>query len=100
MATLAKKIEVEQRARQMLEREGIPAPDRIEYGFGCVRLFWAESKTVLVIDIDDPCEVDASRPGVGGAEIDMDKHVIGGDGAVFRALDPYDVEADGGLELD
>jgi hypothetical protein len=54
MATLAKKIEVEKRTREMLEQEGLPSPDRVEYGFGCVRLFWSESKTVLVVDIDDP----------------------------------------------
>jgi hypothetical protein len=59
MATLPKKIEVETKAREMLEREGVPPPDRVEYGYGCIRLFWSESKLVLVIDIDDYSEVDA-----------------------------------------
>jgi hypothetical protein len=59
MATLAKKIEVESKTRQMLEHEGMPAPDRIEYGVGCIRLFWTESKTVLVVDIDDPDDLDS-----------------------------------------
>jgi hypothetical protein len=58
MATLAQKIEVEAKAREMLRAEGTPQPDRVEYGYGCVRLFWTESKTCLVIDIDDYSEVD------------------------------------------
>jgi hypothetical protein len=53
MATLPQKIEVETKMRELLAREGMPAPDRIEYGYGCIRLFWSESKVVLVIDIDD-----------------------------------------------
>ena len=54
MATLAKKIEVENKTRAVLEQEGVPPPDRVEYGYGCIRLFWSASKTCLVVDIDDP----------------------------------------------
>jgi hypothetical protein len=53
MATLAKKIEVEARTREMLEAEGTPPPDWVEYGFGCIRLFWTASRTCLVVDIDE-----------------------------------------------
>lgn len=53
MATLAKKIEVEAKTREMLRAEGTPQPDRVEYGFGCIRLFWTEPKTCLIIDIDN-----------------------------------------------
>lgn len=53
MATLAKKIEVEAKTREMLKAEGTPPPDRVEYGFGCIRLFWTDSKTCLVVDIDE-----------------------------------------------
>jgi hypothetical protein len=53
MATLGKKIEVEVKTREMLEAEGAPPPDRVEYGFGCIRLFWTGSKTCLVVDIDE-----------------------------------------------
>jgi hypothetical protein len=53
MATVAKKIEVEAKTRAMLEAEGTPPPDRVEYGFGCIRLFWLASKTCLVVDIDE-----------------------------------------------
>jgi hypothetical protein len=60
MATLEKKIEVEARVRAMLESEGTPLPDRVEYGEGCIRLFWVESKTVLVVDIDEPEDGDGA----------------------------------------
>jgi hypothetical protein len=58
MATLAQKIEAETRMREVLADGGLPDPDRIEYGHGCIRLFFEESKVVLVIEIDDYCEVD------------------------------------------
>jgi hypothetical protein len=54
MATLAKKIQVEHTMRQLLEDNGVPEPDSVEYGYGCVRLFFNEPKVCLVIDIDDP----------------------------------------------
>ncbi len=58
MATLAQKIQCETHVRQMLEREGMPMPDEVEYGFGCIRLFFTEPKVMLVVDIDDYSEVD------------------------------------------
>jgi hypothetical protein len=58
MATLAQKIEAETRMREVLADGGLPDPDRIEYGHGCIRLFFEEPKVVLVIDIDDDSEVD------------------------------------------
>jgi hypothetical protein len=54
MATLAQKITAEHRMRELLEDNGLPAPDAVEYGDTCVRLFWREPKTCLVIDIDKP----------------------------------------------
>jgi hypothetical protein len=71
MATLAKKIEVETKVRAMLEAEGMPLPDWIEYGEGCVRLFWEESRTVLVVDIDEPEEGDVD---FGDGEEGEDAH--------------------------
>lgn len=56
MATLAQKIQCEQQAREMLRDEGLPEPDRVEYGHTCIRLFWNETKVVLVVDIDEPPE--------------------------------------------
>jgi hypothetical protein len=54
MATLAQKIEAEERMRTLLEESGLPQPDMVEYGFTCIRLFFHDTKTVVVIDIDQP----------------------------------------------
>ena len=56
MATLAQKIETEQRMRELLEANDMPQPDFVEYGFTCIRLFYEERKLVVVIDIDKPPE--------------------------------------------
>lgn len=56
MATLTQKIKCERNAREMLRRGGLPEPDRVEYGHTCIRLFWEDSKLVLVVDIDEPPE--------------------------------------------
>ena len=61
MATLPEKIRVESKMRDLLEAEGMPLPDRVEYGYGFIRLFWTESKVVVVVDIDDYSEIDAER---------------------------------------
>jgi hypothetical protein len=58
MATLAQKIETEARMRELLESSGMPQPDEVEYGFGCIRLFFHETKTVVVVDIDEPDDPD------------------------------------------
>lgn len=60
MATLDQKIQAEIRMRELLEAGGLPQPDHVEYGFTCIRLFFEETKTVVVIDIDQP--EDASLP--------------------------------------
>ena len=60
MATLAQKIDTERRMRDLLEEAGLPQPDYVEYGFTCIRLFFEETKNVVVIDIDDPEDADAS----------------------------------------
>jgi hypothetical protein len=56
MATLAQKIETEQRMRELLEANNMPQPDFVEYGFTCIRLFYEERKLMVVIDIDKPPE--------------------------------------------
>jgi hypothetical protein len=66
MATLTQKIEAETRMRDLLEESGLPQPDHVEYGFTCIRLFFEDTKTVLVIDIDQPEDVEGpSTPGAG-----------------------------------
>jgi hypothetical protein len=57
--TLAQKIEAETRMRALLESGGLPQPDYVEYGFACIRLFFNETKVVVVIDIDNPEEAGA-----------------------------------------
>jgi hypothetical protein len=55
MATLKEKIATERKVRELLKTNEIPAPDAVEYGFGCIRLFWNGPKVMLVVDIDpDP----------------------------------------------
>lgn len=54
MATLAQKIEAEQKMRELLEENGLPPPDAVEYGYTCVRLFFNEPKAVVIVDIDEP----------------------------------------------
>jgi hypothetical protein len=54
MASLAQKIEAEKRMRDLLEDAGLPQPDHVEYGYTCIRLFFMDTKTVVVVDIDDP----------------------------------------------
>lgn len=56
MATLKQKIRAEQRMRELLDQEGMPEPDAVEYGHGCIRLFFDQPKVVLIIDIDSPEE--------------------------------------------
>ncbi len=56
MATLKQKIAAEHRMRELIESEGLPEPDRVEYGHTCIRVFWEQSKLMLVVDIDEPPE--------------------------------------------
>ena len=58
---MAQKIQCEARMRELLENEGMPMPDEVEYGFGCIRLFFNSPKVVVVVDIDDYTEVDEAR---------------------------------------
>ena len=60
VATLRQKIAAEEHVRELLERENVQAPDRIEYGEACIRLFWDGPKLALVVDIDPPSEADSS----------------------------------------
>ncbi len=54
MVSLKQKMEAEVKMRELLDDQGLPPPDEVEYGFACVRLLWHETKTVVVIDIDEP----------------------------------------------
>jgi hypothetical protein len=64
MATPAQKIEAEKRMRDLLKESGLPQPDYVEYGLTCIRLFFNDTKHVVVIDVDDPEDA--------GADLDTD----------------------------
>jgi hypothetical protein len=53
MTAIDRKIHAEVKVRALVESQGIPAPDRIEYGETCIRLFWDGPKVVLVVDLED-----------------------------------------------
>jgi hypothetical protein len=58
MATIGQKQEAERRMKELLESAGLPQPDEIEYGHTCIRLYWHESKVVVVVDLDDLGDLD------------------------------------------
>jgi hypothetical protein len=67
MATLKQKLLAECRVRELIEEEGVPTPDRVEYGYGCIRLFWNGPKVVLIVDIDEP----GNEPDEAEFDIDL-----------------------------
>jgi hypothetical protein len=81
MATLQEKIDCERQALDMLARYGLPQPDHVEYGYTCIRLMWADSKTVMVVQIDEPPEgweqfeadAQAERTALMQVESDQDR---------------------------
>ena len=54
MASLKEQIDAELKIRELLGEAGLPEPDRVEYGYTCIRLFWDDTKTVVVVEIDEP----------------------------------------------
>ena len=77
MASLAQKIHTEHRMRELLEQEGLPPPAAIEYGHTCVRFFWHEPKTCIVVDIDPPAD---GRLETLDGEFEFDEDVPGESG--------------------
>lgn len=63
MANLIQKIECERRMRKLLEDEGMPQPNGVEYGYTCVRFFFDDAKACVVVDIDNPAEEPEYQPG-------------------------------------
>jgi hypothetical protein len=45
--------QAERDGRRMLRMGRLAQPDRVEYGYSCVRFFFEDSKVVLVIDLND-----------------------------------------------
>jgi hypothetical protein len=70
MASLKEKIDAELKIRGLLDEGGLPQPDRVEYGYTCIRLFWDDTKSVVVVDIDEPGEsAERRRARHGGGEL-------------------------------
>jgi hypothetical protein len=67
MATLSQKIECEERMRKLLRDNGLPEPDGVEYGYTCVRFFFEESQSCVVVDIDNSDD-DATLDDLASAE--------------------------------
>ena len=63
--TLAAKINAEHRLRELLRSGGLPQPDEVEYGYTCVRFFFHETRTCVVVDLED------DGPGSDDAECDQ-----------------------------
>ena len=93
MATLEQKIKAEASMRDLLRKEGMPQPDGVEYGHGCIRFFFEEPKVCLVVDIDNPDE-DAKRWAEGNPRYAGD--VWEQDQVLYDA--EADDEYDGGYE--
>jgi hypothetical protein len=53
MATLERKREAERKMLELVENGGLPQPDWIEYGEACIRVFWEESRVVVIVDLDE-----------------------------------------------
>ena len=58
MATIDQKQRAERRILKLLEDAGLPAPDEVQYGHGCIRLLWHDRKVALVVELDDFDEID------------------------------------------
>ena len=71
MASLRQKIAAEHSVRELLEKNGLPEPDEVEYGYGCVRLLFHEPKTALIVDIDEPEDDSAGEPDERSVDADL-----------------------------
>jgi uncharacterized protein with LGFP repeats len=54
MATIIELHKAERAARQMLDDQGLPQPDQIEYREASIALLWNDRKVAMVIDVDEP----------------------------------------------
>lgn len=52
MAPIDDKQQVERRTRRMLEDNGLPPPDMVEYGDAEVRFLWLDRKVALIVELD------------------------------------------------
>ena len=71
MASLRQKIAAEHSVRELLEKEGLPEPDEVEYGYGCIRLLFQEPKIALIVDIDKPEDDSDGEPDERSVDADL-----------------------------
>jgi hypothetical protein len=62
MATLREQILAETTIRALLDEYELPQPDRVEYDHTCIRLFFLDTKTVVVVDFDELTEPSQTSP--------------------------------------
>jgi hypothetical protein len=60
MATLTELQAAETKMRQLLADNDLPAPDEVEYRDASVAFLWHETRTAVVIDVDE-VPTDAQR---------------------------------------
>ena len=60
MAPIDQKQLVERRFKALMEDSGLPLPDEVEYGTGCVRFLWLDRKLAVIVDLENSGEVDAN----------------------------------------
>ena len=53
MATHDELEAAERSARKLLEDNDLPGPDEVQYEAGSVWLLWHDTKTAIVIDVDE-----------------------------------------------
>ena len=52
MAPIDRKLQVQRRTLRLLEDNGLPGPDQIEFGEHEVRFLWLDRKVALVVELD------------------------------------------------
>jgi hypothetical protein len=62
MLQLADFEATEQRMRDLLAGEGLPAPDRVEYWDVSVAFLWEEPKACVVVELTDHPNYDGPEP--------------------------------------
>jgi hypothetical protein len=62
MATLREQILAETTIRELLDAYELPQPNRVEYDHTCIRLFFSDTKTVVVVDFDELPEPSQTSP--------------------------------------
>lgn len=92
MATLKQKIRAEATMRELLRENGLPEPDGVEYGHGCIRLFFEEPKVALVVDIDDPADDEGREADLYGAVYDAEPEDDCDGGYGPKIWEPNDAE--------